>query len=314
MKFDANIVKTFNDYGLNACQSADFYSPLPSVSTLETTIRRWSKPSKLTGIDYSLSEMKSNLQLLLTQYLEEYEKIADHREVNTRGYGPGYPFLDSMLLYFILRDKKPKKYLEIGSGVSTYYCSIAAQENIHEGIQTKIICIDPYPHKALFAIPQVDIVQEEVQDVDPTYFDTLESGDILFIDSTHIVKIDGDVPHLYLEVLPRLKKGVLVHIHDIHFPYNTPYPPQYYVFGKKRPVFWNEAMLLQAFLCFNDAYRIIMSIPLIRYFDEQFLQAQVPHYEPVSLEKTATHSGSIWIERLNEPPGMPVLTSVYDEP
>jgi hypothetical protein len=113
-----------------------------------------------------------------------------------------------------------------------------------------------------------------------------------------MVKIDGDVPYLYLEVIPRLKNGVIIHIHDIHFPYNVPYPPQYYVFGKKRPVFWNEAMLLQAFLCFNDAYKIIMSISLMQYFDEQFLRDHIPNYEPISLERTATHSGSIWIEKV----------------
>jgi hypothetical protein len=242
--------------------------------------------------------MKKSLQFLLSQYSEEYEKRADYDEINARGYGPGYPFLDSMLLYFMIRDRKPRNYLEIGSGVSTYYCFIAKQKNMYDRIQMRMACIDPYPHKALYEIPQVDIIDKEVQDVDITRFKCLDSGDVLFIDSTHIVKLDGDVPYLYLEVIPRLKKGVIIHIHDIHFPYNIPYPPQYYVFGRKRPVFWNEAMLLQAFLCFNDTYKIIMSIPLIRYFDERFLQTHVPNYEPISLERTVTHSGSIWIEKV----------------
>lgn len=298
MKFDAQVVKILNTYGLNVSQSADFYSPLPLVSNLEKTVHRWSKPSELIGIDYSLPLMKSTLQLWLAEYLEEYEKKADYNKINAAGYGPGYPFLDSMLLYFMIRDRKPKNYIEIGSGVSTYYCSMAAKENIHDGIQTRITCIDPYPHKMLYNIPQINIVNQEIQDVDISYFNELHCGDILFIDSTHIVKIDGDVPYLYLEVIPRLRKGVIIHVHDIPFPYNIPYPPQYYVFGGKRPVFWNEAMLLQAFLCFNDSYRIIMSIPLMRYFDEQFLRQHISNYAPVSLERTATHAGSIWIEKV----------------
>jgi hypothetical protein len=158
MKFDAEVVKIFNTYGLNASQNTDFYSPLPLVSTLEKTIHRWSQPSELIGIDYSLPLMKDTLQLLLAQYLEEYEKIADYNAINATGYGPGYPFLDSMLLYFMIRDKKPKNYIEIGSGVSTYYCFIAVQENTHDGMQTRVTCIDPYPHRMLYRIPQINIV------------------------------------------------------------------------------------------------------------------------------------------------------------
>ena len=95
---------------------------------------------------------------------------------------------------------------------------------------------------------------------------------MLFIDSSHIVKIDGEVPYLYLEVIPRLKKGVITHIHDTPFPYNVPYPPQLWIFDREWPVFWNEAMLLQAFLCYNDAFKILVSMPLLRYFDEDFLR------------------------------------------
>ena len=100
------------------------------------------------------------------------------------------------------------------------------------------------------------------------------------------MKIDGDVPYLYLEVIPKLKPGCFVHVHDVHFPYNVPFPSELYVLSPKWPVFWNEAMLLQAFLSYNDSYEIVMSMPLLRFFCEDFLKAVVPGYRPVEISPT----------------------------
>ena len=298
MAFDAEIVRIFNEHGFNITQTDDFYSPLPSVSALQKTVDRWSKPSELIGIDCRLEDMKAKLKHVLSKYGPEYQRKANHKEIGAKGYGPGFPVLDSMLLYCMMRDRKPQRYLEIGSGVSTYYCLLAAAENLREGTKTKITCIDPYPQSALVSIPEINMIKKEVQDAGTSDFERLNPGDVLFIDSTHIVKLDGDVPFLYLEALPRLKKGVIIHVHDIHFPYNSPYPHKYYVFGEKRPVFWTEAMLLQAFLSFNDSYRILLSVPLIRHFDEPVLKTLIPGYTPVNLQDANTHAGSIWIEKI----------------
>jgi hypothetical protein len=241
--------------------------------------------------------MQEKLVYLTSHYLEEYKNILSYDAINSKGYGPGYPFLDSMLLYFMIRDIKPRKYIEIGSGVSTYICSLASKENEKTGSSLDITCIDPFPQENLYKIPKVNILKDEIQNVDLCFFDQLREGDILFIDSTHILKIDGDVPYLYLEIIPRLENGVIIHIHDIHFPYNIPYPPQYYIFGNKRPVFWNEAMLLQAFLAYNDSYRIIMSLPLMRYFCEATLKENISNYQALNHNNASTHNGSIWIEK-----------------
>lgn len=299
LHFDASTAALFNSHGFNVSLTGDFYSPLPLVTALEQTFPRWSKPSALVGLHYSLPRMQATLAYFMrSEYLEEYRKKFVYATISKQGYGPGYPALDAMLLYCMMREKKPRQYLEIGSGVSTYYCASAAEENQRQGAPLSITCIDPYPHQSLKTIQNVHIIAKEVQDVELATFEMLQSGDVLFIDSTHIVKLDGDVPYLYLEVLPRLPKGVLIHIHDIHFPYNIPYPPQYYVFGKKRPIFWTEAMLLQAFLCFNESYDILMSAPLLRYFDEPFLCQHVPEYTPLSVDRAATHFGSIWLEKV----------------
>ena len=104
MALDAEIVRIFNEHGLNVTQTHDFYSPLPVVSTLEKTIHRWSKPSELIGIDYRLSDMKAELRDLLSKYRAEYQSKIKYKEISAKGYGPGFPVLDAMLLYSMIRE------------------------------------------------------------------------------------------------------------------------------------------------------------------------------------------------------------------
>ena len=196
----------------------------------------------------------------------------------------------------MVRQLKPRRYVEVGSGLSTYYCSLAAKKNSEECHPLEIICIEPHPFEKLRTILGIQVLAKEVQDVDVSRFQQLQENDILFIDSSHIVRIDGDVPYLYLEVLPILNPGVVIHIHDIPFPYNIPYPPGLWVLGQGWPMFWNEAMMLQAFLCFNDKFKITMSTPLIRYHDEEFLRSRLPFYE--SLDQNPNTFSSIWLKKV----------------
>ena len=110
--------------------------------------------------------------------------------------------MDAKLLYCMIRDIKPNHYIEVGSGLSTYYCSLATKQNEEDGKPGRITCVEPYPYEMLYTIPQINVVKKEVQDVALSTFEQLYAGDILFIDSTHIVKVDGDVPYLFLEVIP----------------------------------------------------------------------------------------------------------------
>lgn len=293
---DKRIMEIFDKHDLNISKSSDYYSPLPVLSKLERNASRWIKPSALAGIAYDMPQMKNLFLSLMSKYSAEYGEIPDYYENIEKGYGPGYNAFDAMILYFMIRENKPRRCIEIGSGISTYYCSLAARRIREEGKQLKITCVEPFPYDALYGIPQIEVIKKEVQDIDVSFFEQLESGDVLFIDSTHIVKIDGDVPYLFLEVIPRLKKGVIIHIHDIPFPYNIPFPPQLWVFGKIMSYFWNEAMLLQAFLCYNDAYRIIFSAPILRFYEETFLSENVPNYESIS--KNPDTFSSIWIEKV----------------
>ena len=291
------IQKYLNRVGYTVALRADYYSPLTSVSDLRSTFERWNRPSALKGIEYDLDHMKSAISDFLCRYLGEFSEIPPYKQLQRVEFGPGYTAVDALMLYMMIRHIRPKRYFEVGSGLSTYYCSLAAARNTSEGYPLAITCIEPYPFEKLRTIPNIDIIAKQVQDVEVSFFGQLQKDDVLFIDSSHVLKIDGDVPFLYLEVLPTLNVGVVVHIHDVPFPYNIPYPPQLWVFSQEWPMLWNEAMVVQAFLSFNRNFRVIMSTPLIRYFDEDFLRKSIPTYE--SIEQNPNTFSSLWLRRVS---------------
>lgn len=292
--------KTLGVVGYNVSRRKDYYSPLPTVSELRKNSSRWNRASKLPGVQYDLDAMKEHFCNLLDEHLDEFSAIPPYSELHDLGFGLGYTPIDALTLYLMIRHIKPKRYIEVGSGLSTYYCSLAAAKNAAEGFPLAITCIEPYPLENLYSLSGIEIIAKEVQDVDITVFEQLEENDVLFIDSSHSLRIDGDVPFLYLEVLPVINKGVNIHIHDISFPFNFPYPPELWIFGRREPMLWTEAMVLQAFLAFNTDFELMLSLPLIRYFDEEFLIQRIPIYETV--EQNSNAFSSIWLKRSNETP------------
>jgi hypothetical protein len=282
--------------GFVVARKSDYYSPLPSRIKLKSTMERWTRPSSLLGVDYDLAGMKVTLAELLNEFYEEFMGLVPYEEALGLGFGPGYPRLDAQVLYAILRTKKPARYVEVGSGLSTYYASLAAKKNASEGRPMQITCVEPYPFPALGTIAGITVIRQEVQAVDLELFTSLGEDDVLFIDSSHIVRLDGDVPFLFLEVLPGLRQGPLVHIHDIPFPYHCPYPAEYWIYKGVWPMWWNESMLLHALLCGNRQFAITLSAPLIRYHDEAFLVDLIPDYRTVE-EEPNTFS-SLWLKRV----------------
>jgi hypothetical protein len=289
--------RSLEEAGYQVSRDEDYYSPLPSVARLRANGARWNRPSALHGIEYDLAGMKSALTELLACYLDEFLTYPTYAQVRKIGFGPGYTAVDALTLYMMIRHLKPQRYIEVDSGVSTFYCSLVAQRNLSEGHPLEMTCIEPYPFEKLSTIPGIRVLPQKVEDVDISLFQQLQENDVLFIDSSHILRVDGDVPFLYLEVLPILKVGVMTHIHDIPYPYNFPYPPELWIFGQEWPMFWNEPMVLQAFLAFNKNFKISLSTPLIRYFDEAFLKQSIPIYESVG-QNPNTFS-SIWLRRIS---------------
>ena len=294
--FIFGVRRLFELSGYNVSRRQDGYSPLPVVSELARTAPRWNRPSELPGLRYDLEAIEATLAGLLDQHQDEFRRHPSPADVKARGFGPGFPALDALTLYSMIREYKPAHYLEVGSGVSTYYCHLAAAENEREGRPTRITCIEPNPYEKLRTLPWIELWEKQVQDVPITRFEALRANDVLFIDSSHILRIDGDVPYLFLEALPRLAPGVLVHVHDVPFPFNVPHPAERWVLEPCWPMFWNEAMILQAFLAYNESFEILVSTPLVRHFDEEFLKKRVLHYETVA-ENPDTFS-SIWLRKV----------------
>ena len=132
----------------------------------------------------------------------------------------------------------------------------AARENAAEGHPCRVDAYDPFPGVAAPDLPGLDgLHRVAAQDIPLGVFDELESGDVLFVDTTHVVKLGSDVNHIVLQILPRLKPGVIVHVHDIFIPYE--YPRQW---PEKFGLFWSEQYLLHAFLAMNPGYEILFSV------------------------------------------------------
>jgi hypothetical protein len=163
--------------------------------------------------------------------------------------------VDAHVYYSLIRYYKPQRIIEIGAGNSTILAGAACLQNQEEtGEPVHLTAIDPFPYElhAGGKVPGLSrMIKSKVQDVDMKLFTSLVNGDMLFIDSSHVLKSGGDVQREYLEILPRLNPGVFVHIHDISLP--RPYPSTYY----EQQLYWNEQYLLQAFLAFNSQFEVI---------------------------------------------------------
>ena len=282
--------------GLNVAKTADYYSTLPVLERLYRNQERWNKPSAMVGVAFDMPEMKSLLDDLLRGFAQPMLEPAVFSDLARQGFGPGYPRDDSIITYSLIRKLKPARYIEVGSGLSTAIARAAGSANAAEGRPMEITCIEPFPSEPLRRLEGVRLIVSEVQDVPPEAFAVLEAGDILFIDSTHVVAIDSDVSYLFMEIVPRVKPGVWTHIHDMPFPFNTPFPADMWVLGDRWPVFWQEAMLVQSFLAFNSAFKMRLSLPLIRHHDEPFIAQRIPGYATLSVDENP--SSSLWLERV----------------
>jgi len=227
----------------------------------------------MIGIDVDVRRQGAALRNMVQPSVQEFRGNKTYLEGVSKGFGPGFGYIEAQCLHGVLRALKPRKIIEVGSGVSTFCamraCALNGQEN-----RTQIICIEPNPLEFLRTIKDRDVslIESPVQNVDPACFLGLEAGDLLFIDSTHAVKPGGDVLYLYLEVLPRLKPGVVIHIHDIYFPYTYQRELLTTLFQ------WSETALLQALLTYNPHLSILFCLSQLHYDAPEILLEVFPEY------------------------------------
>jgi len=181
-----------------------------------------------------------------------------------------FPTIDSLVLYAMIRHFKPKSYIEVGCGYSSHVSSRACEQNREDGINTAVTYIEPYPGTRLAGANLCgDMVVKKIQDLPLEFFDALGPGDMLFIDTSHIMKLQSDVEWELLHVLPSLKKGVIIHIHDIYTPYE--YPTEW-IENSYAPGFYNEQYALEALLSGGDRFKTLFPLhALCRDVPDQLL-------------------------------------------
>ena len=189
----------------------------------------------------------------------------------------------------MLLEFRPRRIVEVGCGHSS--CLLLDTSERFFGGALELTLIDPSLDtlKDLFGkagAPNARLIGSPVQDVERAVFEQLEENDILFLDSSHVSKTGSDVNHLVFEILPRLKPGVLVHIHDILYPFEY---LEEWVLQEKRS--WNEAYLLRAFLQYNSAFEIVYW----NNFATHRLREDLARLMPLCLEN---EGGSIWSRRV----------------
>jgi hypothetical protein len=199
-----------------------------------------------------------------------------------------FPSGDAELYYSIIRKNKPRKILEVGSGFSTLIALEAIKQNrLEDGWSPELTCIEPYEMPQLEALP-IKLKREKVEEVDVSEFLALADNDILFIDSSHIIRPGGDVNYLILKILPMLKPGVWVHFHDIFLPREYPVDWLRYDFRM-----WNEQFLLEAFLLGNPSYEIICALNYLKHT----CQDKMADAFPVMATDQKREPGSFWIRK-----------------
>jgi len=266
-----------------------FYSPLPSRDELARDARRLFGPPSPTIPGIELNEAK---QLALLEQIARYYSELPFPVVKCPAFryfydNLAYSYSDAIFLYGMIRHAKPKRIVEVGSGHSS--CVMLDTIDLHLGSDVTCTFIEPYPAKLLSLLRpedlgRVTILEKRVQDVGLEPFLALDRNDILFIDSSHVVKIGSDVNYLLGEILPRLRPGVYVHVHDIFYPFE--YPEGWFAEGRV----WGEAYALRAFLTFNEAFEIVLFNTYLERFHREIFERDMPLC-------LLNEGGSIWLRR-----------------
>lgn len=236
----------------------------------------FSEDRNLSGINWNVDGQLGLLKSF--RYAGELADLPQQKPDTLRFYfnNGGFESGDAEYWYQIIRALKPRRIVEVGSGYSTLMAIRAVRKNRDEdpSYQCQQVCIEPYEMPWLEQAG-VSVVRKKVEEVELSLFSQLQANDLLFIDSSHIIRPQGDVLFEYLELLPALKKGVVVHIHDIFSPKN--YPHQWL---SDEIRFWNEQYLLEAFLSHNDSWKIVGALNYLHHHHYAELKAVAPYLTP----------------------------------
>jgi hypothetical protein len=269
-----------------------FYSVIPNITKDYNN-----NDTKFLNLDFNEESHKIILNEI-NDYLINFDEEFGHTNVSERQNNLQYSILndafawmDARLLHYFLQKNKPKKIIEIGSGNSTLLTYNTKQMF---NLDVDIICIEPYPSdylEKLHNMGKITLIKNYLENIDLNIFTTLTENDILFIDSSHVLKLDSDVMFYFTKIFPLLNKNVLIHIHDIFFPYD--YPLSWLKEGR----FWNEQYFLYVFLQYNNKFKIKFcnSYSIYKYPNElEFIQKN-SYERQNNITSDIFAGGSIWI-------------------
>lgn len=269
-----------------------FESPIPDTRFLKEEL--WSRRSNLRGIEMGENEQIKLLDMFVQKYRPEYDQFplsptaVQHQYYLNNGT---FESVDAEILYCMIRHYKPRRIYEIGSGNSTLLSAQALLKNESDGShRAQLIAFEPSPSNLLKkGFPGLaKLLVSKVEEVRAEEFMELGENDILFLDSSHVLRIGGDVQYEFLDLLPLLKKGVIVHVHDIFLP--AEYPKRLIV---ERRRFFSEQYLLQAFLAFNTSFEVLWAGSFMHLSHPEILEAAFNSYN-----RSSRWPGSFWMKRM----------------
>jgi predicted O-methyltransferase YrrM len=269
--------------------SGHFYSVVPSATDRRLHVEKdKSSVTKLAGID-----INHYGQISLLEDLKPYFDscpFPDDKQNTGRYYyrNPAYSYGDALTLHSMIRYFSPKRIIEIGSGFSSA-AMIDTNMNFFDS-NISLTFIEPYPELLLSLMEDKDIqnsniISSGVQEVNLELFDKLEQNDILFVDSTHVSKLNSDVNKIFFEIFPRLKPGVIIHIHDIFWPFE--YPDDWIKQGRA----WNELYILRALLQYSSGYEVLFFADYLRQMHFDWLTTNAPTF-------TKNTGGNFWMKKI----------------
>ncbi len=277
-----------------------YYSPIQDHHWLAKNSHLWVDRCHLIGVDWDVDKQFAWVEEICKPYYREVAGLKFYKESTERAWGPGYGPIESQVLHCFIRTVAPPQIIEIGSGQSTMCMLHASAMNAqHRRASSHIVSIDPYPRKELLHQPGITILKEACQSVPSEAFSKLRPGDLLFVDSSHAVKVGSDVIRIYLEIIPALPPGVFVQIHDIFLPYL--YSPSTLLANLNNS---QETALLAALLTGNKGLSVLASLAALHRDKTQQLQTLLSDYRPQpSLEglrqtdpPTGHFPSSIWMQ------------------
>lgn len=273
-----------------------FYSPVPDTRELERRAGLWETDSEMPGVDLRADQQLETLRSVFARLRHECDFPLDDTGVPHQYFirNGAFGLTSAAVLHCMIRHLAPRTIVEVGSGNSTYVSARAALMNGSDGKVTRLIAVEPYPSDTLRkGFPGLTrLLPRPAQEIGLPLFTDLQAGDILFIDSSHVVRIGNDVLFLFLEVIPRLQKGVVIHVHDIFFP--RPYPREWIV---RRRRFWAEQYLLQALLVCNPCFEVLWCGSLMHLKHADALRAVFPPPQGLGAGQ-GYESSSFWMRKV----------------